>query len=105
MLQGVAASPGKVKGIVQVAFSPSEVKDGVILVTIMTTPQWTPVFEKIRAIVTDEGGILSHAAIVAREYGIPAVVGTGNATDVLRTGDCVEVDGDEGIVRRVDSCE
>ncbi len=105
IIRGLPASSGKIKGIVQVAFLPSEVKEGVILVTTMTTPEWTPVFGKIRAVVTDESGVLSHAAIVAREYGIPAVVGTGDATGRLKTGDCVEVDGDEGIVRILDSCE
>ena len=105
MIRGIGASPGRIRGIAQVAFSPYEVKENVILVTVMTTPQWTEVFKKIKAIVTDEGGMLSHAAIVAREYGIPAVVGTGNATELVKTGDCVEVDGDEGVVRIVDSCE
>ena len=105
MLKGLAASSGKVRGVVQVAHVPHEVREGVVLVTVMTTPQWTPVFKKIKAIVTDEGGMLSHAAIVAREYGIPAVVGTGRATQVLKDGECVEVDGDEGVVKKVDSCE
>ena len=105
ILRGLAASSGKVKGKVQVAFSPKEVKEGVILVTIMTTPEWTNVFGKIKAIITDEGGMLSHAAIVAREYGIPAVVGVGNATQILKNGDCVEIDGDEGVIKKVDSCE
>ncbi|MGB9628384.1 MAG: PEP-utilizing enzyme, partial [Thermodesulfobacteriota bacterium] len=63
-----------------------------------TNPAWAPVFPKIKATVTDLGGLLTHAAIVSREYGIPAVVGTGNATLVIKTGDLIRVDGEKGVV-------
>jgi pyruvate,water dikinase len=70
----------------------------VVLVCPITAPSWAPVFTKIAAAVSDIGGMMSHAAIVAREYGLPAVVGTGHATKVIRTGDRVRVDGDSGRV-------
>jgi len=75
-----------------------EVEPGEILVCPATNPAWTPVFTKIKAVVTDIGGLTSHAAIVSREYGIPAVTGTGIATSVIKTGDIIKVDGDKGIV-------
>jgi pyruvate,water dikinase len=75
-----------------------EVKEGEILVCPITAPSWGPVFGKIRGAVSDIGGIMSHAAIVSREYGMPAVVGTGRATKLIKTGDRVRVDGDSGVV-------
>ena len=78
-----------------------QIKQGDILVTTATNIGWTPAFSKVSAIVTDIGAPLSHAAIVAREFGIPAVVGCGNATMMLRTGDEVEVDGAAGVVRKL----
>jgi pyruvate,water dikinase len=78
-----------------------EVRDGEILVCPVTAPSWAPVFGKIRAAVSDIGGSMSHAAIVAREYGMPAVVGTGDATKRISTGQLVRVDGDRGIVQVV----
>jgi pyruvate,water dikinase len=74
------------------------VRDGEILVCGSTSPAWAPIFSKIRATVTDVGGVMSHAAIVAREYGLPAVVGTGRATAAIRTGQTIRVDGSEGTV-------
>ena len=76
-------------------------KPGDVLVAETTAPPWTPLFATAAAIVTNTGGILSHCAVVAREYRIPAVVGTGIATQVIRDGQTVEVDGDKGIVRIV----
>jgi pyruvate,water dikinase len=73
---------------------------GDILVCRFTLPETVPYFDRIRALVTDEGGALSHAAIMAREVGVPAVTGCGNATDVIRTGDVIQVDGDLGVVAR-----
>ena len=73
-------------------------RPGEILVTTVTNVGWTPLFPRAAAVVTDVGAPLSHAAIVARELGIPAVVGTGNATSVLKTGDRVRVDGSRGTV-------
>ena len=74
-------------------------RPGDVLVAETTAPPWTPLFATAVAIVTDTGGVLSHCAVVAREYGIPAVVGTGSATSVIQEGQLVEVDGDAGIVR------
>jgi pyruvate,water dikinase len=99
---GVAASAGVVEGIARVLHDVSEIsslRDGEILVVPVTAPSWAPVFAKIAAAVSDIGGAMSHAAIVAREYGMPAVVGCGDATKRIRTGDRVRVDGDRGTVR------
>jgi rifampicin phosphotransferase len=70
-----------------------------VLIAIATEPPWTPLFATASAIVTDSGGVLSHSAVVAREYRIPAVVGTGNATATFKDGQLIEVDGNTGIVR------
>jgi pyruvate,water dikinase len=75
-----------------------EIQEGEILVAPVTSPSWTPVFGKVAATVSDIGGVMSHAAIVAREYGLPAVVGTGVATARIKTGDRLRVDGDRGVV-------
>ena len=72
------------------------VQQGEVLVCSVTAPSWAPVFPKIAAAVSDIGGMMSHAAIIAREYGLPAVVGTGHATKQIKTGDRVRVDGDNG---------
>jgi pyruvate,water dikinase len=101
-LKGVAASPGCVEGPARVVLSTNEidqVKDGEILVCTATAPAWAPVFGKVRAAVSDVGGMMSHAAILCREYGIPAVLGTGAGTRTIHTGDLVRVDGDKGTVR------
>ena len=82
-LTGTAASPGVVEGVARVVKTVREigdVRDGEILVCSITSPAWAPIFSKITAAVTDIGGVMSHAAIVCREYGLPAVVGTGRAT-------------------------
>ena len=76
----------------------AQLRDGEILVTTVTNIGWTPVFPRAAAVVTDVGAPLSHAAIVARELGIPAVVGCGNATMRLHSGDRVRVDGSNGTV-------
>ncbi len=99
---GVAASAGVVEGTARVLFDVSEMselREGEILVVPVTAPSWAPVFAKIKAAVSDIGGSMSHAAIVAREYGMPAVVGCGDATKRIRTGDRIRVDGDRGTVR------
>jgi pyruvate,water dikinase len=101
-IRGYAASPGVVEGVARVLTSVNEiglVQDGEILVCAVTAPSWAPVFGKIKAAVSDIGGTMSHAAIVAREYGMPAVVGTGHATKRIKTGQLVRVDGDRGVVR------
>jgi pyruvate,water dikinase len=74
------------------------VQEGEILVAPVTSPSWTPVFGRIRAAVSDIGGIMCHAAIVSREYGLPAVVGTGFGTTTIKTGQLIRVDGDAGTV-------
>nr|WP_303396670.1 PEP-utilizing enzyme [Clostridium tyrobutyricum] len=66
-----------------------------------TDPSWTPLFSLAKAVVSDTGGPLSHSAIVAREYNIPAVLGCGSATKILKDGDAIIVDGDKGIVQRL----
>lgn len=101
LLQGAAASPGVVEGTARVVRAVEDihtVQDGEILVCPVTSPAWGPVFTKIKAAVSDAGGIMSHAAIVAREYGLPAVVGTGRATNVIKTGQTIRVDGTKGTV-------
>ena len=76
-----------------------EINEGDILVTGMTNPQIIPMLKKASAIVTDEGGIICHAAIISRELKKPCIVGTKNATQILKDGDLVEVDANNGIVR------
>jgi pyruvate,water dikinase len=101
-IHGYAASPGVVEGTARVLRDVNEIgrlRAGEILVCPVTAPSWAPVFTKIKAAVSDIGGTMSHAAIVAREYGMPAVVGTGHATKRIKTGDRLRVDGDRGIVR------
>ena len=75
-----------------------QLRSGEILVCPYTNPAWTPLFQRAAAVVVDAGGLGSHAAIVAREYGIPAVMGTGSGTSVLADGQCVFVDGNLGVV-------
>lgn len=102
-VKGFPGAAGQVTGTVRVIASIDEinqVQQGDILVTTATNIGWTLVFPKVSAVVTDIGAPLSHAAIVAREFGIPAVVGCGNATTVLKTGDVVTVDGSRGTVTR-----
>ncbi len=102
IVRGIPASPGIAVGKVKVALTVEEaakkMQKGDVLVTKMTDPDWVPYMKLASAIVTDEGGMTAHAAIVARELGIPAVVGTGNATQVLKDGMLVTVDGTRGVV-------
>ncbi|MGB9920522.1 MAG: PEP-utilizing enzyme [Moorellales bacterium] len=100
-LKGFAASAGVAEGRVRICRTLEEVADiqpGEVLVAPYTNPSWSPVFTKIAATVTDIGGMTTHAAIVAREYGVPAVTGTGSATTALKNGDLVRVDGSTGVV-------
>ncbi|PHP67923.1 hypothetical protein CSC94_04375 [Zhengella mangrovi] len=104
-LEGMAAAPGVVEGVARVLSSPDELgqlQKGDILVTPVTAPSWAPVFGKIAAAVTDIGGMMSHAAIVCREYGLPAVTGTGNASSKIKTGMKLRVDGNKGTVEILD---
>lgn len=100
-LKGHPASPGRARGRVRIVDGPagfSSFQSGEVLVARATAPAWTPLFADAAAVVTDTGNLAAHASLVAREYGIPAVVGTGNATRLLRTGQLVTVDGSRGIV-------
>ena len=102
VLKGIAASPGRVTGPARVMHGPEEfdqMRQGDILVARITTPAWTPLFALAAGVVTDVGGPLSHSSIVAREYHIPAVLGTGVATGRLSSGQRVTVDGDAGTVK------
>jgi pyruvate,water dikinase len=104
-VRGYGASSGIVEGTARVLRDVNDIgqiRDGEILVCPVTAPSWGPVFGKIKAAVSDIGGTMSHAAIVAREYGMPAVVGTGQATKRIRTGQRVRVDGDRGVVTILD---
>jgi pyruvate,water dikinase len=99
---GEAVAAGRVNRVLDVADA-DQVEDGAILVTRMTDPDWVPVMKRVAGIVTDTGGRTCHAAIVSRELGIPAIVGTGNGTEVLETGEEVTIscaEGDEGHVFR-----
>ncbi len=101
LVSGAPASGGTVTGPVTVIREPSEftkLDSGDVLVCPYTNPSWTPLFQRAAAVVVDSGGLASHAAIVAREYGIPAVMGTGNGTAVLTDGQVVTVDGTAGRV-------
>ena len=100
-LKGVAASPGRVTARACVVHGPEDfacMQSGDILVAPLTTPAWTPLFARAAAVVTDVGGPLSHGSIVAREYGIPAVLGAGAATKRIHSGQTITVDGSLGIV-------
>lgn len=104
LCSGIAASGGRVTGIARVVPEPDGLDallPGEILVTPFTRPELVPYFRQIRALVTDEGGTVSHAAIMAREFGLPAVTGCRDATSVIRTGDIIQVDGDLGLVMAV----
>jgi pyruvate,water dikinase len=104
-LSGFAGSGGVAEGPARVVLKVediSSIQEGEILVCTITSPSWTPVFNKIRAAVSDIGGMMSHAAIVSREYGLPAVVGTGWATTKIKTGQRRRVDGNTGVVTFLD---
>lgn len=101
ILEGLPASPGIAHGLVKILKGASEinkVERGDVLVAVMTDPDFVPAMKRASAIVTDEGGKTSHAAIVSRELGIPAIVGTGSATKILKTGEEISVDGSLGKV-------
>jgi pyruvate,water dikinase len=101
VLRGVAASPGSFRGrarVIETLEEAATLVDGDVLVVRTTTPPWTPFFALVSGLVTNSGGMLSHASVVAREFGIPAVVGTLNATALIQDGATVTVDGTKGIV-------
>jgi pyruvate,water dikinase len=104
-LRGIAASPGSAEGparVITAVDQLDEVQPGEILVCPITAPSWAPVFSRIKGAVSDIGGIMSHAAIVSREYGLPAVVGTGFGTKRIRNGQLIRVDGNSGAVTLID---
>jgi nucleoside-diphosphate-sugar epimerase/phosphohistidine swiveling domain-containing protein len=103
-LSGIPASSGVIRGVVRILRSGTadDLQPGEVLVAKLTDTGWTPLFGYAAAVVTDMGGQLSHAAVVAREFGIPCVVQTNNATLRLRDGQTVEVDGATGVVRAID---
>jgi pyruvate,water dikinase len=101
ILSGMPASPGTVEGLARVVNTADDLdllQEGEILVATVIAPSWGPVFGKIRGTVTDIGGMMSHAAIVCREYGLPAVTGTGSATSRIKTGQRIRVNGTSGEV-------
>ena len=100
-LRGSCASPGNASGIVKICRGEKEigkVEEGDILVACMTQPEFLPAMKKAAAIITDEGGLTCHAAILSRELGIPCIIGTKIATRVLKDGDIVEVNANHGVV-------
>jgi pyruvate,water dikinase len=106
-MTGIAGSPGVAEGVARVILDVeqlADVQDGEILVAPFTSTSWTPVFGRIAGAVTDIGGVMCHAAIVAREYRLPAVLGTGSATKQIATGDRIRVDANNGIVTVIDRC-
>jgi len=102
LVDGLGASPGVVSGAVRIVHKLDhldQVQEGDVMVTEMTMPDMVPAMKRASGIVTDEGGMTSHAAIISRELGVPAVVGTGNGTRLLNDGQNVTLDGDKGTVR------
>lgn len=103
-IEGSVAYAGKIKGrvrIVNTIYDMGKMQHGEILVSIMTTPRLVSAAIKASAIITDEGGIICHAAVISREFKIPCIVGTKNATKILKNGDYVEVNADKGTVKRL----
>ena len=102
-IAGIIANKGKARGkakiIINVKKEGKKMKRGDILITSMTRPEFLPLLKFAKAVVTDEGGITSHAAIISREMGIPCIIGTKYATKILHDGDLVEVDANKGIVK------
>ncbi len=104
LVKGKPACLGKAKGVARVILKTSDFSrfnSGDILVTRTTNPAWTPLIGVAKAVVTDIGSTVCHAAIVSREYGIPCIVGTDNATKVIKDGEKIEVDASEGMVRKL----
>ncbi len=108
ILNGYAVSTGQVTApatVIHSVYDFDKMQPGTILVCTTTTPAWTPLFSQAEGLVTDVGGALAHGSIVAREYGIPAVMGTGIATERIKTGMMLKVDGDAGTVTLVDEID
>ncbi|MBT2588216.1 PEP-utilizing enzyme [Arthrobacter sp. ISL-95] len=106
ILIGVGASTGTAHGFARLIHGPddfTQFQSGDVLVCRTTDPAWTPLFSMASAVVTETGGMLSHAAIVAREFGIPAVLGVRDALDLLADGESLAIDGARGTVTLMDS--
>jgi pyruvate,water dikinase len=99
-IAGLAVSSGVVEGRARVILNmeDADLEDGDILVTAFTDPSWTPLFVSIKGLVTEVGGLMTHGAVIAREYGLPAVVGVENATKLIKDGQRIRVNGTEGYV-------
>ena len=105
LLTGTSGSPGVARGPAKIVHDVSEfgkLQAGDVLVAPVTNPAWTPLFQRAAAVVVDTGGSASHAAIVAREYGVPAVMGTMNGTSKLKDGEWIQVDGSRGLVLKAE---
>jgi phosphoenolpyruvate synthase/pyruvate phosphate dikinase len=103
-IKGLGINSGKTQGEVKLVTQTTplrEIESGKIIVTQMTHPDMTPMLKKVKAIITDEGGLLCHTANIAREFGILAIIGTKNATRLLKDGDIIELDADKGVVRKI----
>lgn len=103
-VHGTCASPGKTSGIVRICKTKGDLlqfKKGEILVAAMTRPEFVPAMRKAAGIITNEGGVTSHAAIISRELGVPCIIGTKIATEVLHDGDVVEVNANHGVVKKI----
>jgi phosphoenolpyruvate synthase/pyruvate phosphate dikinase len=99
-IAGLAVSSGVVEGRARVILNmeDADIEDGDILVTTFTDPSWTPLFVSIKGLVTEVGGLMTHGAVIAREYGLPAVVGVENATKLIKDGQQIRVNGTDGYV-------
>src|SRR5699024_10140061 len=99
-ISGLPVSRGVAEGQARVILNMEEadLKEGDILVTTFTDPSWTPLFLSINGLVTEVGGLMTHGAVIAREYGLPAVVGVGNATELIKDGQRIRVHGTEGYI-------
>jgi pyruvate,water dikinase len=99
-IAGLAVSSGVIEGRARVILKmeDAEIEDGDILVTTFTDPSWTPLFVSIKGLVTEVGGLMTHGAVIAREYGLPAVVGVENATRLIKDGQRIRVNGSDGYV-------
>lgn len=102
-IAGLAVSSGIIEGKARVILNMEEAKlePGDILVTSFTDPSWTPLFLSVKALVTEVGGLMTHGAVIAREYGLPAVVGVENATKLISDGQQIRVNGTEGYVELI----
>ena len=97
---GLPVSSGVIEGRARVIFKmeDADIEDGDVLVTAFTDPSWTPLFVSIKGLVTEVGGLMTHGAVIAREYGLPAVTGVQDATRLIKDGERIRVNGTEGYV-------